>query len=105
MVRRRGAGGAARGLSRGANRRAARPTQFSRWIALPAEHGVCVARLDDVVAANAPAVFAGDEVLATAVFRITRDADVVLQDDEEIDDMLHAMEEVVSGGGGGRRCG
>ena len=34
-------------------------------------------------------------MLATAAFRITRDADVVLQDDEEIDDLLHAMEEAV----------
>ena len=52
------------------------PTQFSRWISLPAEQGVCLARLDDVIAANVAAVFAGCEVLATAVFRITRDADV-----------------------------
>ena len=32
---------------------------------------------------------------ATAAFRITRDADVVLQDDEQIEDLLRAMEEVV----------
>ena len=42
-----------------------------------------------------PRPFPGCEVAATAAFRITRDADVVLQDDEEIDDLLHAMEEVV----------
>ena len=40
-------------------------------------------------------MFPDGEVAATAAFRISRDADVVLQDDEEIDDLLHAMEEVV----------
>ena len=53
------------------------------------------ARLDDVVAANAAAVFAGDEVLATAVFRITRDADVTVRRDRS-GDMLRAVEEAVS---------
>ncbi len=54
-----------------------------------------LARVEDVIAANLSAVFPGCEVAAAAAFRITRDADVVLQDDEEIDDLLHAMEEVV----------
>ena len=40
-------------------------------------------------------MFPDNEVAATAAFRISRDADVVLKDDEEIDDLLHAMEEVV----------
>ena len=40
-------------------------------------------------------MFPGSEVAATAAFRITRDADEVLQDDEQIDDLLRAMEEVV----------
>ena len=53
-----------------------------------------LARLEDVIAANLRPLFPGCEVPATAAFRITRDADVVLQDDEEIDDLLHAMEEV-----------
>ena len=48
-----------------------------------------------MIAANLAAVFPGCEVVAAAAFRITRDADVVLHDDEEIDDLLHAMEEVV----------
>ena len=32
------------------------PSQFPRWISVPAEQGVCLARLDDVIAANAAAV-------------------------------------------------
>ena len=48
-----------------------------------------------MIAANVSAMFPGSEVAATATFRITRDADVVLQDNEQIEDLLRAMEEVV----------
>ena len=71
------------------------PSQLPRWVALPAEEGVHLAPVEDVIAASLGAMFPGCEVAATAAFRITRDADVVLQDDEEIDDLLRAMEEVV----------
>lgn len=71
------------------------PSQLPRWVSLPAESGTHLARVEDVIAANMNAIFPSGEVAATAVFRISRDADVVLQDDEEIEDMLHAMEEVV----------
>ena len=55
---------------------------------------VDVVWLHDVIAANLGAMFPGGDVAATVAFRIGRDADVILQDDEEIDDLLHAMEEV-----------
>jgi polyphosphate kinase len=71
------------------------PSQLPRWVVLPSESGTHLARIDDVIAANLGAMFPGSEVVATAAFRISRDADVALQDDEEIDDLLHAMEEVV----------
>jgi polyphosphate kinase len=69
------------------------PSQFSGWIGLPAEEGVCLARLDEVIAANLAAVLSGCEVLATAVFRITRDADVAVRGD--FGDMLQAVEKAV----------
>jgi polyphosphate kinase len=71
------------------------PSQLPRWVTLPSETETHLARVDDVIAANLGAIFPDDEVAATAAFRISRDADVVLKDDEEIDDLLHAMEEVV----------
>jgi polyphosphate kinase len=71
------------------------PSQLPRWVTLPSDSGTHLARVDDVIAANLGTVFPGSEVAATASFRITRDADVRLQDDDEIDDLLHAMEEVV----------
>ena len=71
------------------------PSQLPRLVPLPAEKDVHLARVEDVIAANLSAMFPGCEVAAAAAFRIARDADVVLQDDEEIEDLLHAMEEVV----------
>ncbi|MBN1393970.1 MAG: polyphosphate kinase 1 [Pirellulales bacterium] len=71
------------------------PSQLDRWIAFPSESETHLARVDDVIADNLWSLFPGVEVLDTAAFRVARDADVVLQDDEEINDLLHAMEEVV----------
>ena len=71
------------------------PSQLPRWIVLPSQSETHLARVEDVIAANMGELSPGDAVSATAAFRVTRDADVVLQDDEEIDDLLHAMEEVV----------
>jgi polyphosphate kinase len=71
------------------------PSQLSRMIVLPSESGAHLARVEDVIAANLAIVFPGCKAPATVAFRIARDADVVLQDDEDVEDMLHAMEEVV----------
>jgi len=70
------------------------PSQFSRWIPIPAEGQLHFARLEDVIADNVTALFPGREALATAVFRITRDADVAVQDDDAAD-LLQAVEEAV----------
>ena len=69
------------------------PQQFSRWISLPGED-VRLARLEDVIAANVGVLFPGAGSLATALFRITRDADVSVERDET-DDMLEAVEQAV----------
>jgi len=69
------------------------PQQVSRWIRLPGEE-VLLAPLDEVMAANVGTLFPGTEILATALFRITRDADVSV-DRDETDDMLEAVEQAV----------
>ncbi len=69
------------------------PQQTSRWVRLPSEQ-VVLARLDEVMTANLAAVFPGAQILATALFRITRDADVPVERDET-DDMLEAVERAV----------
>jgi polyphosphate kinase len=69
------------------------PQQISRWVRLPGED-VRLARLEDAIAANAGALFPGERIEATALFRITRDADVLIGGDEN-DDMLEAVERAV----------
>ena len=70
------------------------PSQLPRFVAMPAQGELHLARLEDVIAENISAVFPGCEVLATAVFRITRDADVTVHDDAA-GDLLHSVEEAV----------
>jgi polyphosphate kinase len=71
------------------------PRCFPRFLAVPAsDGGVALARLEDVMVAHAEAVAGARPVLATAVFRVTRDADVPIQDDDAAD-LLHAVEEAV----------
>jgi len=72
------------------------PSQFARFIPVPAEDGLHLVRLEDVIADNVPRLFPGSEVLATAVFRITRDADIAIQDDDA-SDLLQTVEEAVLG--------
>ncbi|MFP4053470.1 MAG: polyphosphate kinase 1 [Phycisphaerae bacterium] len=70
------------------------PGQFARFITIPTQEGTHMARLEDVVAANVGMLFEDCQVLTTAVFRITRDADVAIQDDEA-GDLLQAVERAV----------
>ncbi len=70
------------------------PLQLSRFIALPSEKDLHLAWLEDVIAANLSVLFPGCEVLASAAFRIARDADVELHDDE-VENLLSEMEKAV----------
>ena len=70
------------------------PSQFSRFVSLPSQERLEMARLEDAIAANVAELFPGHEVLAVALFRITRDADVAIQDDDA-SDLLNAVEEAV----------
>ncbi|MCR4411559.1 MAG: polyphosphate kinase 1, partial [Thermoguttaceae bacterium] len=69
---------------------------MARFVELPAEdkRSVRLARLEDVIADGADMLFPGCEVLGTAVFRITRDADIEIQDDDA-SDLLHTVEQAV----------
>ncbi|MHC4398186.1 MAG: polyphosphate kinase 1 [Planctomycetota bacterium] len=70
------------------------PSQFPRFIRLKADEGLHLALLEDVIAANVGKLLPGSRLLATAVFRVTRDADVAVQDDDA-SDLLQVMEEAV----------
>ncbi|MBN2022072.1 MAG: polyphosphate kinase 1 [Pirellulales bacterium] len=70
------------------------PGSFARFIELFAEESMRLARLEDVIAENVGLLFPGRPVQATAVFRVTRDADVAIQDDEA-GDLLQSVERAV----------
>lgn len=70
------------------------PAQMSRFIELPADEGHRLTLLEDVIAANVGSLFPGHEVLATTIFRLTRDADVAIQDDDA-SDLLNVVEQAV----------
>jgi len=70
------------------------PPSLPRFIPVPAKEGLCLAVLEDVVAEHVGLLFEGYEVKATAVFRLTRDADVEVTDDDAAD-LLRKVEEAV----------
>ncbi len=71
------------------------PTGLPRFIAVPAEEGLHLVRLEDVILVNLPSLFPGQKVQASVIFRITRDADVAVRDDEA-GDLLRDIEEAIS---------
>ena len=70
------------------------PAQCARFVTMPAESALHLARLEDVIADNLPVVFPGCKVLAAVAFRVTRDADVAVMEDEA-GDLLQAVEEAI----------
>jgi polyphosphate kinase len=70
------------------------PTAFNRFVNIPTDQGTYVAPLEEVILDNAKTLFGGREVRGHTIFRITRDADVAVQDDEAAD-LLSAVEDAV----------
>ena len=71
------------------------PTQMPRFLTLPGEEGTHLATLEDAIAYRANSLFPGCRVRAKCFFRITRDADVAIQEDEA-GDLLQAVERAVT---------
>jgi polyphosphate kinase len=70
------------------------PSQWPRFLKVPADAGTNLVRLEHAIAANLDLLFPGAEIQGTGFFRITRDADVAIQDDEG-GDLLQSVEEAV----------
>ncbi len=70
------------------------PALLKRFITIPADANVHLAAIEDVIADNSHLVCPDGEVLSTAVFRITRDADVAIEEDEA-EDLLGVIEQAV----------
>ena len=66
------------------------PPLLSRFVALP--DGERFVPLEQVIAANLHALFPGMEIECHFPFRVTRNADLMLQEEEEAEDLLEAVE-------------
>jgi polyphosphate kinase len=65
------------------------PPLFARWIALP--DGVGLLPVEQLIAAHAQQLFPGMEIVSCNPFRVTRDADLAL-DETDAEDLLQAVE-------------
>ena len=70
------------------------PGLFPRFLNLPCEQGGAITPIEEVLLDNAGSLFGGREVRAQAIFRITRDADVMIQEDEAAD-LLSTVQDAV----------
>ena len=70
------------------------PDSFPRFLTIPSKEGTFLVTIEDVIADNATMFCEGRKVEAADVFRLTRDADVAVQEDEA-SDLLSNMEAAV----------
>ena len=71
------------------------PPALERIVYLPAkEHGVTFTLLEDVIVENADQLFPGYRIIGEGCFRVTRDADLGV-DEERDEDFVEAMEQVL----------
>ncbi|MGD9125943.1 MAG: polyphosphate kinase 1 [Planctomycetia bacterium] len=70
------------------------PDTFPRFLSVTEENRTTLVRIEEVIRANLDLVFPGYHVLATTVFRLTRDANVTVEEDEA-SDLLREIEEAI----------
>ena len=69
------------------------PPLLPRFVQVSEAHFVL---LEDVIAAHLPDLFPGLEVLETHAFRVTRNEDVEVEDEDEVENLLQALERELS---------
>ena len=77
------------------------PPLLPRFV--PFGEGRCFVPLEDLIAENLDQLFPGMEILEHHTFRVTRNAD--LEIDDGADDLLEALEEQLQRRASARRCG
>ena len=69
------------------------PPLLPRFVQVSEAHFVL---LEDVIAAHLPDLFPGLDVLETHAFRVTRNEDVEVEDEDEVENLLQALERELS---------
>ncbi|MDQ4042511.1 MAG: polyphosphate kinase 1, partial [Actinomycetota bacterium] len=73
------------------------PTESPEETTAPGVHEeIKLVRVEEVIAANLDELFPGKEILASYVFQVTRNADLVIEEDEA-SDLLQTIEDELSG--------
>jgi polyphosphate kinase len=70
------------------------PNLLQRFIRMPDEKDFCIVLLEDVIADNVELLCPASHITNVSYFRITRDADVGIQDDEAAD-LLETIEQAI----------
>jgi polyphosphate kinase len=70
------------------------PAVLARFVPLPAARGYAFTALETVIRMHLPELFPGMEICHASVFRVTRDSEYEI-DDDEVEDLLKAIEEEV----------
>ncbi|HYV35572.1 MAG TPA: polyphosphate kinase 1 [Gemmataceae bacterium] len=70
------------------------PSVLPRFVALPAERGHVFIALETVIRLQLSVLFPGLELESATVFRVTRDSEYEI-DDDEVEDLLKAIEEEI----------
>ncbi|MGH4051226.1 MAG: RNA degradosome polyphosphate kinase [Clostridium sp.] len=70
------------------------PSVFDRLLKIPDEEGISFMFLEDIIKMNLNSLFSGYEIMDTSCYRITRNADMAL-DEEGAEDLLEAIEESI----------
>ncbi|MCB2355651.1 RNA degradosome polyphosphate kinase [Clostridium estertheticum] len=68
------------------------PSVFDRFVKIPDEGGLAFIFLEDIIKMNLKSLFNGHEIIDASCYRITRNADMAL-DEEGAEDLLEAIEE------------
>ena len=71
------------------------PKSLPRFLSVPDAPGYQFLAIEDVIADQLAQIFPDEKVLSTAVFRITRNGDIVLRD-EDASDLADEMEEILA---------
>ncbi len=70
------------------------PDLFARFVNIPCKKGICVIPLEEIVTAYIQRLVPNQQIISRTVIRITRDADVEIQEDEA-GDLLFTIEKAV----------
>lgn len=70
------------------------PSVIDRLVEIPNEEGIAFMFLEDIIKMNLNSLFSGHEIIDVSCYRITRNADLTL-DEEGAEDLLEAIEESI----------